>query len=1405
MATQARQISRVGVSARLSNNFGAITYPANQPAYVSGGVAVGIGLSSQQQKTNTPSTGQSLTFSLSSSALAEGFSLTGNTVYYTNPNVANSSAVAVATVDAKGNLTATNNIISTPVYGSVNGSNQYLGSVQYVPNVSGSNIGFTYSGFTGASVSETYKVYVPDYALGRYIPIGVTISGNTSYNQASNQVSVNFPGFYGPGTAPVPPSQLFLTPQTVPGSVFGLPSNVGVRVNETVSFAANGNVTTSVIPTGGFSVGGKVVPTFSTVSANAGGSQTTAFTVGNGGIITSTSGSLTISITTSGAIAVSSYSAGTQYFSPSTPLGQYYAKLAASTLTSSTGGAVATTGTISTGLVGGNAVPANGVYIPQGGSPTVGIPTLGNKFTIGGRTYNINFGTGQPSSGSSPATSSPSLNLGGSATSGTSGYSYISSTTVQTGSILLQQSGPAQQSTLPYSNLGASSFKSLPPASGSYTIVSNSNSSLTSIAMYEAQGYSLSQAKEMVTLQGYETALASVKNALGSTIGQIPLVGYGNVTNAVQSQNQALFTLYSNASASTKVGVVGQILLPYGLAFAEGYGIGRTPTTILTTAVGVGLTVGEGLIKGQTSPKQIASNAAAAFTFLGVGEIIIGGTSSVFGVVGKAVTGFGAAVSKESPLIGGPISAAGRAIGPAFAYGSAGVLLSDVQSILTTGHGITALRKAEIIGGTAIFAVGGNAAVDQIFGKAPTSITINDVSRAGFYEDMGTVSQVTLNRPITSYTMLSGSGAQEVAFVPEPDESFSIANKNYQLSFGPGGVAQYAFSPTETGYNLQGAYQDIIYTIGGRQIGNPYTFLRALVPQETQYTAETVKGQNLMYTYSGTATGVTNLGTPATIEFTGKQPVTMTEQGLVGEQSSVQGTATVTLTSGFREFLNEQFGVALPTKTFAVSSITPSSLTSGIDASSNLASILSGGQGTFAQATYAGSAVSRIQVQTSDYVMLSGVMTSGARTIGITDVLYDPNLGAPQGTRSGITIQSPSGGSSTTSGAAIPTIESFTIGQVSGIEPGQYSASSSSGGQALVTAPAVTATESAMAQGLTKAMPFQSGAVTLADTGASALFAPPDPSVLITPGAPHSTTTSTVQPSFNTGPTTAGAGRATAGTGISSKQLPGQTTISNAQAPGSYLQASQPNAGLMVGGFAQSLSVGMAFGGSGPATQGIRTANAGPFEAPAVEGLTSGSGLPFNPTAITTKKKTVTTPGHSSLYASFTETGFKPLFDIGNRTINQRGYRTEYKPFTETGFKPITETTFKPVNDVGRITDYKTAGKYAYKPYEAYGYKPALSYKTKVTERTATTEKTVTTTTTPPPPPNNFNITVNPGGRLFSPGARKQTKRPIGQNAFKFRPQFEYNVDLTAQTFNIKGVRGSKRAQEAFGLARPYF
>ena len=1370
MAVQARQVTRVGVPTRLSNQFGGVTYPANTAALASGVVVAG-GTSAAQQKTSAPATGQELTFSLSSGAMSEGFHLSDDTVYYTNPNIQGASAVAVATVSPKGTLTATNNVISTPVYGSVGGKNTYLGTIQYVPSVSGTNIGFAYSGFTGASVSETTKVYVPDYSAGEYVPVGITLSGTAAYNRGTGQVTVNFPGFYGPGTAPLPPSTLFLTPQVVSGSKFGLPASVGVAYNVQVSPTATG-INTSVTTTGLTAynaVGSKISPTVGVTSTTPYGTSTTIYEATSSGITASTSVATneTVFSTSTGLIG---FTAGgnTAYLSPDYGIGAYYAKLLGVTTTPpASEAAVGTGATNQNGLIGGNVVPSGGAFIPVGGSPLTGISTFENKASVGGKTYNVNFGstlnTGSVSSPSpvQPQASSPR------ATATTATDSTLD-TTSQAPSLgwKVSLSGTTHQAipvSSSYLSIGTFTSKSLSPASGDYTHVSSPNPSLTAIAMFEAQGYTQSQAKEVVTLQGYENTVQSVKNALGATIGQIPLVGYGNIESGSESMQGGLSTLYyGNGSTSAKLVAVGQIVAPSALGLVEGVSLGKTAALGVSALAGTGSyvkvlqpailaagSIAMGIAAGQTSPKQITYNAVSGLTFYGTSEIILGGTSSVTTAASEIV---GKVVATDASQT--------------FAYGSAGVLLGEVQSVATTGRGLTALQEVGIFIASAVFTVGGNAVSTQIFGETPASIAINSVDRQGYYESLGS-GEVTLNRPVSLNQQVSSMGAQQVTFVSQPDQSFTIAGKNYQLVFSSSGTPQYAFNPTSSDYDVQGAYRNIITAINTERMG-----IFTGGPDQQYYTAVTLKGQNFIYTYSGTATGTTDLGTGASVQFSGRQPVTMTSEGLQAEGASSQATATVTLKSAFREFLNEYFGVGLPTKTFDISTTLSPSLTTaiaGTNGEQNVATLLTGEGGTTTQETYAGQAVSKIDIQNSDYVLLSGKTTAGPRTIDLTDVLYDSELGGPKS--SGVKIEAPSGPSTITgSDLSMKPSEYFPAASPSSsaAEPGSVAGVSPSGTTTVVAKPAM-------------APPAQLTDLQLpASTTTTELMAPPDPSVIATSVGSGALSAQAPAPPAGAGPTTApGAQLSSASPGRPALQTSSLSTASSFLSPSSYFSAGKGSVSSASAGKSLSLSsllTGSLGSEQSTSTQPVyRQVNVGPFQSPPISNtIPTLAVVPEE--AFKGKKSSLSSGQTRSLSKSYLETGLSARLATGNSTASEFGYRTAFRPATATGFKPAF----------------------------SQGYKSQVSYKSASSSRNQAVQRTQNNSS--PGSASFFNFNTGFGSQAFNPGSRKMPSKKHAQTNFTaFRPAFKYNVDLTSQTFHIRGAKGSKRGHEAIGLARPYF
>ena len=1341
MTAQARQITRPGVPPRLSNQFAPESYPANAPAYVSGAVVAGIGPSSQEKKPNAPSTGGELTFSLSSGAASEGFSITGTTVYYANPANPGSSPVAVAKISPKGTLSTTGHAVATPVYGSVSGKNTYLGTVNYVPVVTGSDISFAYSGFRGAYVSETTREYIPDYSIGAYVPVGITINGTTSFNPASGHVHVNFPGFYGPGTSPLPPSEMFLTPQIASGPTFGLPKGIGVAFNVKTTPTPSGYSTT-VQPVG-LTVSGapnsKVSPTVGITTATPAGSATTIYTLSGSGITATTSTETKESVfaTASGAVGLT-IGGTTTFLSPSTAVGQHFLSLLGPSTTKPASSGVPSgrwylnsspTANLHAsnehGLIGGEVIPANGIYIPQGGnSQPLSALRFQNVVSLNGKTYPVNYGNGlvlgssssfETLPGSRPKTSYP--------TSRTS--SYTSSVTLETGSIQLSLPGiPARSKAQSYLSLSTSTSKILSPVSGTATINPGPNQEMTSIGFFEAEGYTASAARQMVSLQEVQSFTSSVETALNSTIGLMPLPFYETAAAGAQSMRSGQNALYSNASAETKAAGVLQIVTPSAIGVVEGFGLGATgeaiynPMVLVSRGAVVAGAVGYGVLNGQTSPKQIAANAAEAVTFLGGTFLLEAAVAPVSAALGEAIGAKAAATVTQI-----------------FSYGSVGVITNEASSVIQNSRGITALGEAETFVGTALAVVGGSVVSDQLFGVAPTGATIESVSRSGMYQETGgQQAGIQLARPVGLISQVETAGGQQVTFVPEPDSSFAVSTKNAQVMFGSINTAQYAIAPgADT--NLQVAYRSVLTAIEVQRTGNPFVFLRSIAPEEL-YSEAVLEGKPMNYVNSGEALGTTNLGTPAKITFSSVQPVILTGEGLVSAEAPVTGQATVTLTSPFRQFLYETFGVDLPTKTVEFTSTAPKSLTTsmaGTQGQQTVSTILGGENVAYTQDTYAGSAVSKIDIQNSDYTLLSGKMTEGARTIYLNDVLLEPQT--PPETPNATPFRETMSGSTTSSGnTEVPSGKGMSTLQATSL----------------------------------KMAPASFTEISITPDSLTSLSAPPDPSVIVTQQEPHAATTTQQASLGPTGMFTLQAsGRAAVSRGSASRTAFLSPTLEDFSAFSQQTPAPVVTSKTSGLSYSTATSPATTTSATSLAQSGdFRQANAGAFQAPRIVGLEQGA-LLVSGVAFTESKK----QSESQKVPQSSAFGFSTGFG--------------YKSAIEQGYKPAIEQ------------GYKSAIEQGYKPAIEQGYKPAQSEKS--IQKTSQNQAQ-------PPGPGIFSFNLpGVGTTVGFPGGRKRPSRSSGKAQRGFMPKFRYNVDLTSQTFNIHGARGTKKQYEAFGLARPYF
>ena len=379
----------------------------------------------------TPQTG--LTFSLSAAALQTGYTIKGQSIFFTNPLTPAATAVLVGTISATGVVTAvsgttinipvsgqvngstvnlgtveytptvSNNTInlseigftsasvSQPVYGTVSGQNQYLGAIQYTTALSGTNVTLQYSGFSNANVNIAGST--SENIGGRIYKVGYSYPESTSYNSSTGAISFTPTATFAGGN-PLPSVPLFLSPQTVNQG------GVAVAYNVLVS-----PFTTPQVQAAGFSVGGSIVPR---ITVSQSGGQTSTYSVVNGQVVTSSSyasaGSLgtvlysaagaptSLALTGGGTVGVGSYfySGGIKYYFGTTgitPISQTVSITSPSTGLSTSLNLVYST-TTGSFLIGGGSNGGTTLNFTQNGVPYTA--------TLTATGVNVNVNTASP-------------------------------------------------------------------------------------------------------------------------------------------------------------------------------------------------------------------------------------------------------------------------------------------------------------------------------------------------------------------------------------------------------------------------------------------------------------------------------------------------------------------------------------------------------------------------------------------------------------------------------------------------------------------------------------------------------------------------------------------------------------------------------------------------------------------------------------------------------------------------------------------------------------------------------------------------------------------------------------------------------------------------------------------------
>jgi hypothetical protein len=129
------------------------------------------------------------------------------------------------------------------------GQNQQVGTVTYVPSISGQNVSLAFSSFQSNAVYATYPAYVQNPVTGQVYKVGVSVQAFPTYNAATGQISVNFPPATGLS------GYLYSSPQTATVTVGGTQQSVNYNVAlsggqstaQLLSFNAPGGTTSKTI------------------------------------------------------------------------------------------------------------------------------------------------------------------------------------------------------------------------------------------------------------------------------------------------------------------------------------------------------------------------------------------------------------------------------------------------------------------------------------------------------------------------------------------------------------------------------------------------------------------------------------------------------------------------------------------------------------------------------------------------------------------------------------------------------------------------------------------------------------------------------------------------------------------------------------------------------------------------------------------------------------------------------------------------------------------------------------------------------------------------------------------------------------------------------------------------------
>jgi hypothetical protein len=268
------------------------------------------------------------TIELTPQATSAGFTKQGNDIIF--------GGVVVATSTA-GVLTPTSNVVQQPIYGTVSGQNQMLGTISYIPSVSNNQLNLVFKGFSPGNVTVSWTQPSSQSPSGK---VGYSVPADVTYNPTTGRAIITPQALYGGQVLPPAPTTLSPTVLTIEGTNVPLFNIAGIGVATTTILYPTG--ASQLLYSGFQTPQGKIVSSM-TISQQG---TNINYTVSGGGILGTLAPTQPVSVTLFGKTYTGSM---TSYQTP-TGTKSYFSDLPTSITTEEKG--VQVTYTITYGATG---------------------------------------------------------------------------------------------------------------------------------------------------------------------------------------------------------------------------------------------------------------------------------------------------------------------------------------------------------------------------------------------------------------------------------------------------------------------------------------------------------------------------------------------------------------------------------------------------------------------------------------------------------------------------------------------------------------------------------------------------------------------------------------------------------------------------------------------------------------------------------------------------------------------------------------------------------------------------------------------------------------------------------------------------------------------------------------------